>query len=154
MLAHGDEAHIVNTASIAGLVAGAGGPAYTASKFGVIGFSETLYHELQFVSGGKIGVSVLCPAMTNTRILESSRNYPGAELPMPGEGTPERAMFEMIKQRFATDGMAPSEVARQVFDAVREKRFYILTHPAHNPQIVKRAEALANAAAPPILTPG
>jgi NAD(P)-dependent dehydrogenase (short-subunit alcohol dehydrogenase family) len=155
MLKQGDECHIVNTASVAGLIAGAGGPAYTASKFAVVGYTETLYHELQFASGGKIGVSVLCPALTNTRILDSARNYPGGPPPelSPAEGTPERAMLDGLKAVFA-GGMSPSEVARQVFEAIQEKRFYVLTHPEHNLQIEKRAAAVVGAGTPPVLTRG
>ncbi|HEX5479168.1 MAG TPA: SDR family NAD(P)-dependent oxidoreductase [Dehalococcoidia bacterium] len=153
MLERGDEGHIVNTASVAGLVAGAGGPAYTASKFGVVGYSESLYHELQFVSGGKIGVSVLCPAAVNTRILESGRNYPAGPMPEPPAGTPERAMFDAMKEHFATQGMAPSEVARQVLDAIMSGRFYVLTHPEHNDRLRKRAEAILAGGPPPLITP-
>ena len=75
MLAGGEDGYIVNTASVAGLIAGAGGPSYTVSKFGVVGLSESMFYELQ-MAGGKIKVSVLCPALTNTRILEAGRNHP------------------------------------------------------------------------------
>jgi NAD(P)-dependent dehydrogenase (short-subunit alcohol dehydrogenase family) len=152
MLKQGDEGHIVNTASVAGLIAGAGGPSYTVSKFGVVGYSESLYHELAFASGGKIGVSVLCPALTNTRILESGRNYPGGPMPLPAAGTPEAQMFDMIKGIFA-GGMPPSEVAQQVFDAIVNNRFYVLTHPEHNPRLQLRAEAITGDGTPPLLMP-
>ena len=153
MLAGGEEGHIVNTASVAGLIAGAGGPAYTASKFGVVGYSEALYHELEFASGGKIGLSVLCPAATNTRILESGRNYPGDAMPEPAAGTPERAMLDMMKQHFAMEGMAPSEVARQVVEAIENRRFYVLTHPEHNDRYAKRAAAIVAGGPPPTIMP-
>jgi len=153
MLAHGEEAHIVNTASVAGLIAGAGGPAYTTSKFGVVGYSEALYHELAMVSGGRVGVSVLCPALTNTRIIESTRNHPGGAPADPAEGTPERQMLDMIRGIFA-GGMAPSEVARQVIEAIGERRFYVLTHPEHNTQIRGRVDAVVGGGPPPVLTPG
>jgi len=153
MLERGEEGHIINTASVAGLIAGAGGPAYTISKFGVVAYSETLHHELAMASGGKIKVSVLCPALTNTRIIESGRNYPGGPRPDPAEGTPERAMLDMIRGIFA-GGMPPSEVAAQVLDAIRNERFYILTHPEHNEQIRARIEAMLSGGTPPTLTPG
>jgi len=152
MLKQGDEGHIVNTASVAGLIAGAGGPAYTTSKFGVVGYSEALHHELAQASGGRIKVSVLCPALTNTRIIESGRNHPGGPQPEPAEGTPERAMLDMIKGIFA-GGMAPSETAGFVLDAIRNERFYVLTHPEHNPRLQARAEAIVAGGAPPLLTP-
>ncbi len=155
MLALGEVGHIVNTASVAGLIAGGGGGAYTTSKFGVVGYSEVLYHELQYASAGKIGVSVLCPAMTDTRILDAARNYPGGAPPelMPADGTPDRAILDAIKQAFAANGMAPAEVASQVFEAVRDNRFYVLTHPEHNAQLEQRAAALVTGGAPPVLMP-
>jgi NAD(P)-dependent dehydrogenase (short-subunit alcohol dehydrogenase family) len=152
MLQGGDEGHIVNTASVAGLIAGAGGPAYTVSKFGVVGYSEALYHELAMASEGRIKVSVLCPALTNTSIIESGRNHPEGPIAMPAEGTPEHAMLSMIKGIFA-GGMAPSETANIVMDAIVNERFYILTHPEHNPRLRARAEAILNGGPPPILTP-
>ncbi|MBI5289291.1 MAG: SDR family NAD(P)-dependent oxidoreductase [Chloroflexi bacterium] len=152
MLKGGDEGHIVNTASVAGLIAGAGGPAYTTSKFGVVGLSEMLHHELAQASAGKIKVSVLCPALTNTRILESRRNHPAGPQSEPAEGTPERMMVDMLKGIFA-GGMAPAETAGFVVDAIRNERFYVLTHPEHNPRLQMRAEAIVGGGAPPLLMP-
>ena len=96
MLKQGEEAHIVNTASVAGLIAGAGNASYTASKFGVVGLSEVLHHELLAASGGKVKVSVLCPALTNTRIIEAGRNHPGGPAPEPEAGSQEAIMFDFI----------------------------------------------------------
>jgi NAD(P)-dependent dehydrogenase (short-subunit alcohol dehydrogenase family) len=152
MLAHGEEGHIVNTASVAGLIAGAGDATYTATKFAVVGLSEMLYHELKAASNGRIGVSVLCPALTNTRIIEAGRNRPGGPPPEPPAGSQEAMMFEMIKGFFAT-GMAPSEVARQVFEAIRDERFYVLTHPEHNDVIRTRVDAVVGGGTPPTLMP-
>ncbi len=153
MLKQDEPAHIVNTASVAGLIAGAGGPAYTTSKFGVVGYSEALHHELAYASSGKIKVSVLCPALTNTRIIESGRNYPGGAPAEPAAGTPERMMLDTIKTIFA-GGMPPSEVAQQVLDAIINERFYVLTHPEHNDRMQMRAAAILSGEAPPVLVPG
>lgn len=150
MLKHGEEGHVVNTASVAGLVAGAAGSSYTASKFAVVGLTEVLHHELT-AAGGKIGASVLCPALTNTRIIESGRNHPGGPMELPKEGTPEHAMFEMIKGVFA-GGMPPSEVAAQVVDAIRNRRFYVLTHPEHNSRYTARTEAMIGGGTPTLFT--
>ena len=152
MLQQGHEGHIVNTASVAGLIAGAGDAAYTASKFGVVGLSETLHHELAMASGGKIGVSLLCPALTNTRILDSGRNHPSGPLEQPAEGTPERGFVEMMRTIFA-GGMAPSETADMVFEAIVERRFYVLTHPQHNQRYRDRLEAMLAGSPPPLLMP-
>ncbi len=153
MLEKGEEGHIVNTASVAGLVAGAAVPSYTTSKFAVVGFSESLYYELEMASAGKIKVSVLCPAMTNTRILDSGRNHPSGAAPGPAEGTPERAMLDMLKDIFQ-GGMAPSQTAQIVFDAIVEGRFYVLTHPAHNAVLQRKGDAVVAGGPPPVLQPG
>jgi NAD(P)-dependent dehydrogenase (short-subunit alcohol dehydrogenase family) len=153
MLKQGDECHIVNTASVAGLISGAGDASYTASKFGVVGLSETLHHEVAAASGGKIKVSVLCPALTATNILDAGRNHPSGPQAGPPEGTPERAMWEMMKSYFAS-GMQPSETASLVFDAIVNERFYVLTHPEHNDRFRARLEAMLAGGPPPSLMPG
>ena len=76
MLAQDTECHIVNTASMAGLISGPGLGAYKVTKHAVVSLSETLYHELA-ERGARVGVSVLCPGFVNTRIMESARNRPG-----------------------------------------------------------------------------
>ncbi|MDP9238054.1 MAG: SDR family NAD(P)-dependent oxidoreductase [Chloroflexota bacterium] len=148
MLQGGDEGHIVNTASVAGLMPGGGAAAYTVSKFGVIGLSEALYHELKMTSTGKIGVSVLCPAVTDTNIMDSGRNRPGGPGPAPAPGTREAFGIEMMR-RLLRAGQSPTEVAQQVFDAIVANRFYVLTHPEHNGVITKRAEAMLAGDPPP-----
>jgi NAD(P)-dependent dehydrogenase (short-subunit alcohol dehydrogenase family) len=153
LLRQGEEAHIVNTASVAGLIAGAGDASYTASKFGVVGLSEVLHHELATASGGRIKVSLLCAALTNTRILEAGRNHPSGPQPEPAEGTPERGMVDMMKTIFA-GGMPPSETAALVLDAIASGRFYVLTHPEHNPRLRDRLEAMLSGGPPPSLMPG
>jgi NAD(P)-dependent dehydrogenase (short-subunit alcohol dehydrogenase family) len=153
MLKGGDEGHIVNTASVAGLIAGAGGPQYTISKFGVVGYSESLFYELAQASGGRVKVSVLCPALTNTKILESGRNHPNGAPAEPAEGSQEKVFFDMLKGIFA-GGMPPSETANIVLDGIFNERFYILTHPEHNPQIEARAKAIIGGGNPPTLMPG
>jgi NAD(P)-dependent dehydrogenase (short-subunit alcohol dehydrogenase family) len=153
MLKQDDPCHIVNTASVAGLISGAADASYTASKFGVVGLSETLYHELATASGGRIKVSLLCPSLTNTRILDSGRNHPSGPLPEPAAGTEERAFMDMMRSFFAS-GMAPSETASIVFDAIVNERFYVLTHPEHNPRFRDRLEAMLSGGPPPSLMPG
>lgn len=152
MLTGGDEGHIVNTASVAGLIAGAGGPQYTITKFGVVGYSELLFYELA-QAGGKIKVSVLCPALTNTKIIESGRNHPEGPREDPAVGTQERAMLDMIRTFFA-GGMPPSETANIVMDGIINERFYILTHPEHNAVIEARVRAIVSGGDPPTLMPG
>ena len=147
MLKQGEEAHIVNTASMAGLLAGPMMGAYNISKFGVVALSETLQHELNAASGGKIGVSVLCPGFVNTNIGESGLRRPSGPPPEPAPGSPEALGRDAFRQMMAS-GMAPSEVARQVFEAVRDRRFYILTHDEFKPRVTERAKNIVEGRAP------
>ncbi len=138
MLAHGEEGHVVCTASIAGLLSGPFGIPYNVSKYGVVALCEGLHHELALVQS-KIKVSVLCPGFVNTRILESQRNRP-AEMPLLPVSEAQMQYAEWIRARVAA-GLAPSEVARQVFEAIRDERFYIVTDPDEwKPLIRERME--------------
>jgi NAD(P)-dependent dehydrogenase (short-subunit alcohol dehydrogenase family) len=138
MLAQDAEGCIVNTASVAGLLSSPGLGAYKVAKHGVVTLSETLHHELA-LRQSKIKVSVLCPGFVNTRILTSERNRPG------GPGQPEAmnpvdaAIREMVRQGIEA-GMSPAQVAETVFEALREERFYILTHPEYKEAIGLRME--------------
>jgi NAD(P)-dependent dehydrogenase (short-subunit alcohol dehydrogenase family) len=150
MIDGGDEAHIVNTASVAGLMPGAGGASYTASKFAVVGLTEALHYELLITGNTKIGVSVLCPGAVDTKILDSMRNHPSRRAEAPPEGSPEAVGLAMVRQALAA-GMKPSELANHVFDAIVAKRFYVLPHPQHNGVITKRAEAILAGTPPPAI---
>lgn len=147
MLASGEEGHIVNTASIAGLVQGGGAAAYTTSKFGVVGLTEALYFELLAASAAKIGVSLLCPAATDTNIIDADRNRPGGPLVEPEPGSMEAMGRDMVRQILAS-GQSPAQIADQVFQAIVDRRFYILTHPEHNGVIRKRMEAMLESGVP------
>jgi NAD(P)-dependent dehydrogenase (short-subunit alcohol dehydrogenase family) len=140
MLGQDADGHIVNTASMAGLVSSPMNAVYNVAKFGVVTLSETLQHDLT-LRGARIGVSVLCPGWVNTRILEADRNRPatpGAAAARPP--TPEEAaMEETVRQLLAT-GLPPAEVAARVFAAIRDERFYILTHPEWKGLIRTRME--------------
>jgi NAD(P)-dependent dehydrogenase (short-subunit alcohol dehydrogenase family) len=125
-----EEGHVVNTASMAGLLGGPAMGPYNASKHAVVSLSETLRGDLA-LAGGKVGVSVLCPGWVNTNIPNADRNRPDALRnagPAP-ELTPEQELFRnALAERLAT-GMEPAAVARLVLDAVTADRFWILTHP-------------------------
>ena len=126
MLAHGEDGHIVNTASVAGLISGPFQIPYSVSKYGVVALSEGLHRELALIES-KIKVSVLCPGFVHTRIMEAERNRP-VELPLLPVGEAEMQYTEMVRALVAA-GLAPSEVARQVFEAISDERFYIVTDP-------------------------
>ena len=124
LLMQQDAGHIVNTASVAGLVAGPFMGPYNASKHAVVALSETLLHELAMMAP-HVKVSVLCPGWVNTRIGESDRNRPATAgrraRPTAGAGL-------SLLQGVLAQGMAPEAVAEQVLDAIRAERFWILTH--------------------------
>lgn len=140
-----DAAHVVNTASVAGLTAGVLGP-YSVSKHGVVALSEALYFQLQ-QEGPQVGVSVLCPGWVRTRILDAQRNKPAALEPRADNDPATAAGREMVRQMIEA-GMEPSKVAAHVVDAIRSRRFYVLTHPEMKEAIRRRAEEILTGGPP------
>ena len=136
MIAGGDEGHVVNTASIAGLTAGPFMASYNVSKFGVVALSETMQSELTMLQS-KVKVSVLCPGFVNTNITDSRRNRP-AELAHTLPQLPEApgGLRDILKER----GLPPIEVGRMVLDAIREERFYVLTTHEFDDAVRERME--------------
>lgn len=125
MLQRGGPAHVVNTASVAGLISPPGSSVYAASKHGVVTLSECLYHDLR-MARAEIGVSVLCPAYVNTGIAEADRNRP----PELAESNPLAAPYEaQVRKAVRSGRLSAAEVAEITLDAVKADRFYILTHP-------------------------
>ena len=120
-----NEGHVVNTASIAGLGGVPGTGAYSASKFAVVGLSESLFHELA-MTGKNVGVSVLCPGFVRTRINESHRNMPN-ELISYNED-PMVKIVNDVAFNAVNNGIDPVDVAKAVEDAIRTNEFWILTH--------------------------
>jgi NAD(P)-dependent dehydrogenase (short-subunit alcohol dehydrogenase family) len=128
MLEQDCECHLVNTASAAGLVSAPLMAVYNVSKHAVVTLSETLFHDLR-AADAKLGVSVLCPAFVPTNIRSSGRNRP-AELTDDAPPTPSQiAAREQSEKAVASGRLSAAEVARMTFDAVREDRFYVITHP-------------------------
>ncbi|MGZ6141924.1 MAG: SDR family oxidoreductase [Myxococcales bacterium] len=127
MIAQDCECHVVNTASAAGLVSAPLMSVYNASKHAVVTLSETLFHDLR-MAGSKVGVSVLCPAFVPTNISQSERNRPAA-LTRSAAPTPSQiAARERSEKAVASGRLSAAEVARMTFEAVREDRFYVVTH--------------------------
>lgn len=124
--AHSEGGHIVNTASLAGILSGHWLSPYSASKFAVVAMSEGLATQLKPFG---IGVSVLCPGFVRTRIHESARNrqerYGSSEAPEPG--SPLAALISQIEQ-LVQSGIDPSDVAARVLAAIREDDLYVFTH--------------------------
>jgi NAD(P)-dependent dehydrogenase (short-subunit alcohol dehydrogenase family) len=129
LLEQDEPAHIVNTASMAGLTSGPMTAAYFMSKHAAVSLSESLFHELS-ARQSKIGVSVVCPELIATRIGEADRNRPqhlkredGDELP------PETTMVEQAIRDATLTGADPSVIANRMVDAIRENRFWVVPPP-------------------------
>ena len=119
--------HIVNTASMAGLLTPPNMGVYNVSKHAVVSLSETLYQDLSLVSD-QVGASVLCPYFVSTGINDSHRNRPGAL----AADKPTRSQLigqAMISKAVSSGKVTAAEVAQKVFDAVAAGQFYIFSHP-------------------------
>jgi len=143
LLAQG-EGHVVNTASVAGLISPPGMGAYNVTKHAVVALSESLHHDLR-LRGSPVGVSVLCPAYVPTGIADSERNRP-RELLNPGKSLSKEEA--MLKKAVASGKLSADDVARAVVAAVKEERFYVLTHPRIKGAIRARMEDILDERAP------
>ena len=142
MVAQKQPGHVVNTASMAGLIASQGLGVYNTTKYAVVGLSETLQKDLR---GHDIGVSVLCPMGVNTRIRQSERNRPATlrnataareGAPVAREGTP----VELIGRY-----LPPEHVAERVLRAIYANRLYVITHEEGLTPLKRRFERMAQA---------
>lgn len=128
MIDAGHEGHVVNTSSVLGLSTG-GGSIYSVTKHAVTRLTEGLWHDLK-TAGIPIGVSVLCPGLIATRIVSAGRNRPEHLRNPDTEAEAEAAeRMKLAEEYFLSSGMAPSEVADMVVEAIAAERFYVLTHP-------------------------
>jgi NAD(P)-dependent dehydrogenase (short-subunit alcohol dehydrogenase family) len=138
------EGHIVNTASIAGLIVAPFLGPYNATKQAVVAISETLFKDLQTVAA-PVGVSVLCPGFVQTSIAVSDRNRPDWA---PVRDTTGTAELQGVVQNLVDDGIPPATVADRVIDAVRTNTFYILTHPELDIAITTRFDDIVQGRSP------
>lgn len=153
MLAAGEAGHVVNTASMAGLLSQPSMATYNASKHAVVTVSEGLYFDLMLRKAA-IGVSVLCPAWVQTRIAFSERNRPGADQATAGPGRdPVVSKLAHDVQQAVAHGIPPAQVAQAVFDAVAARRFWILTHPHFKPLVRTRMEDILEERPPTFVPP-
>ena len=139
------QGHIVNTASMAGLLNPPNMGTYNVSKHAVVSLSETLFQDLSLVTG-QIGASVLCPYFVNTGISQSFRNRP-ADI----DGKPTRSQkvqHAMISKAVAAGKVSAAEVAQLVFDAVALNQFYIYSHPKAIGAVQTRLEDVLQARNP------
>jgi NAD(P)-dependent dehydrogenase (short-subunit alcohol dehydrogenase family) len=142
MIAKGSAGHVVNTASVAGLLSAPLMGVYNVSKHSVVTLTETLYHDLKLAKA-QIGCSVLCPAFVPTGIHESERNRPKGP---DDDGQPTASQIaarESVRKAVTSGKLTPQDVAKMTFDAIRNDRFYIVTHPKILGSIALRHQDIA-----------
>jgi NAD(P)-dependent dehydrogenase (short-subunit alcohol dehydrogenase family) len=147
LLLEQDQGHVVNTASILGLLPGTMG-IYSVTKHAVVALSEALQIQLA-ARGARVGVSVLCPGVVRTRIMDTERNRPDrypAYTP-PSVDAAAQQQWELLRHAVET-GTPPSEVASTVVEAIRNERFYVLTHPEFLPRVRQRMEDIESGRPP------
>ena len=140
------EGHIVNTASVAGLISPPGMAAYNVTKHAVVALSETLYHDLR-ERKSEVGVSVLCPAYVPTGIADSERSRP-KHLAAAEKSAQTQAKEAMMRKAVKSGKISADQVAQAVVKAVKVDRFYILTHERIKPAIRARMEDILKGRAP------
>ena len=157
MLEQDEEAHIVNTASMAGLMSGPTADIYGTTKHAVVRISEALHLQLAEIDS-KVKASVLCPGFVDTNIGTSWRNRPdelwtGGARPSDEE-LERRRQVRISAQATRTNVITPEQVADQVFEAVRDERFYIITHDNFDDAIRTRMDNILERRNPIAITLG
>jgi NAD(P)-dependent dehydrogenase (short-subunit alcohol dehydrogenase family) len=142
MLKQDEPAHIVNTASVAGLLAAPAMGVYNASKHAVVAISETLYHDLR-LAGGQVGVSLLCPAFVPTGIADAERSRPMILANSAPYTASQKLAARQLTKAVEGGKLTARDVADLTFDAIREGRFYVITHPAIMPSVQLRLDDIA-----------
>jgi NAD(P)-dependent dehydrogenase (short-subunit alcohol dehydrogenase family) len=141
------QGHIVNTASMAGLLTPPNMGIYNVSKHAVVSLTETLYQDLRLVTD-QIGASLLCPYFVPTGISQSQRNRPGglaAQKP-----TKSQLIGQAMSDKAVSSGkVTAAEVAQRVFDAVAADQFYVFSHPKALGNVKSRMEAIVEVRNPP-----
>ncbi|CDG83067.1 SDR family oxidoreductase [Janthinobacterium agaricidamnosum] len=142
------QGHIVNTASMAGLLNAPVMGVYNVSKHAVVSLAETLYHDLKLVEA-PIGTSVLCPYFVPTGINQSHRNRPD-DVRISGRPTASQLASQALTDKAVTSGkISAAQVAQLTFDAIRDEQFYIYSHPQALGGVQEQMEALVQHKNPP-----
>jgi NAD(P)-dependent dehydrogenase (short-subunit alcohol dehydrogenase family) len=136
------EGHIVNTASIAGLVPVPGMAPYCVTKSAVVAMSECLHHDLGVNAGGKVKVSVLCPAWVKTQIAASERNRPASTRGPRALGSARELAVASAVRAAVAAGIPAEVVAEKVLHAITHERFWIVTHSKTKAMIEKRMRGI------------
>lgn len=141
------QGHIVNTASMAGLLTPPNMGIYNVSKHAVVALTETLYQDLRLVTE-QISASVLCPYFVATGIHHSERNRP-AELPASELTASQRIQQAMTDKATGSGKVTAAEVAHKVFDAIERDQFYVFSHPRALGNVASRMQAIVDIQNPP-----
>lgn len=128
MLEQGDNCHIVNTASVAGLLSTQGMGVYNVSKHAVVTLSETLYQDLR-IAKANIGVTVLCPAFVDTGIKDPERNRPAALRNTAPPTASQQIAARQVWKAVTSGKQTSAQVAVRTFECIEANQFYCLTHP-------------------------
>lgn len=142
------EAHIVNTASMAGLLTPPNMGVYNASKHAVVALTETLYQDLRLVTD-QVSCSVLCPYFVPTGIFQSERNRPAGLAPEGETTASQRIAREMGQKAVSSGKVSAAEVAQMTFEAVADDRFYVFSHPNALGNVESRMRAIVEVRNPP-----
>jgi NAD(P)-dependent dehydrogenase (short-subunit alcohol dehydrogenase family) len=137
LLRQDDEGHVVNTASVAGLIAPPGMGMYNVSKHAVVALTETLHHDLA-ARGGRVKCSVVCPAYFPSGIAESERARPAALSETRAKTGEDLERDDKMRRAVRSGRLSAADIANRVFEAVRDERFYVLTHPRILPAVEAR----------------
>jgi NAD(P)-dependent dehydrogenase (short-subunit alcohol dehydrogenase family) len=154
MLSQDEEGHVVNTASVAGLVQG--NRVYSVTKHGVVALTEALYDGLT-LEGAKVGASVLCPGLYFTNLSAAERNRPDALNERPDEEktmSSDPAIADRARQLREISGRQPDDLAERVLQGIKDNRFYILTHDEYDGVIRERMENILTRRNPDPKGPG
>ena len=133
------EGHIVNTASMAGLLNPPTMGVYNVSKHAVVSLTESLYHDLSLVEA-PIGASVLCPYFVQTGISQSHRHRPDDVQAAAAPTVSQQVSQAVLEKAVASGKVSAAEEAQRTFDAIRDQQFYIYSHPAALGNVQRRME--------------
>lgn len=148
LLRQGDEGHVVNVASVAGLIAPPGMGVYNATKHAVVALSETLHHDLAG-QRARVKCTVVCPAFFPSNIHQSERSRPPELASGRAKSAIDLELAAMLRKATLSGRLSAADIAERVFEAVRDERFYVLTHPRIKPAIERRMRAILDGAEPP-----
>jgi short-subunit dehydrogenase len=141
------QGHIVNTASMAGLLTPPAMGVYNVSKHAVVALTETLFHDLSLVESG-LGVSVLCPYFVPTGISQSESVRPSDAKPAEPATRSQQLSQAMLEKAVTAGKVSAAEVAQMTFDAIRARQFYIYSHPQALGNVDRRMQDILHARNP------